>query len=192
MNKADQGKCFEIVPRFYLYMSLLLLAVPIRWIVALLVAISIHELGHFILIKVLGASVTGIRIDVGGAAIESTFRNAIEEMICAAAGPIFSIAAVLLSRKYPEIAICACVQAAFNLLPILPLDGGRIIACMLSLLMKRETADRVMGCLAIVCLLIFAGLAVILTVKKIAGIIPALCVIIVLHKYQSNKNSLQR
>lgn len=60
------------------------------------------------------------------------------ELLCVLAGPAVSFSLLALARFFPRIAICGLVQGIYNLLPIYPLDGGKALRCMVSLLRKHR------------------------------------------------------
>jgi len=47
------------------------------------------------------------------------------------AGPAGSMLLLLLSRSAPKIAVCGLFHGLYNLLPVLPLDGGRLLQLLL-------------------------------------------------------------
>lgn len=181
-----------ISPRVYLYLALLLLIVPVRWIGACVAAAAIHELGHICAVVLLGIPLEKIRIEINGAVIETGNMSAAQELICALAGPAAGMLLVLSMRHFPAVALCAFVQSVYNLLPISPLDGGRALECFLSLFLSERGMRKTADFIAVAFLAALFLLAAVLTFKKNLGLLPLIAVCLIAGKYIRQKNSLQR
>ena len=121
------------------------LAVVVSIILGVLLGLSVlaHELGHCLAARLLGMRVVGVRLYLLGGVSEMarTPRSPREEAVIAAAGPAVSaiLAGVfwlVLQAVEPStvtwlavllLALSNLVVALFNLLPALPLDGGRVL-----------------------------------------------------------------
>jgi Zn-dependent protease len=113
------------------------------WEFAVIVIFSlvIHEYGHVWAMRAAGIPTRGFYLIpfVGGAAVpERAFASRLEEHFVAIAGPVFGLAqavllyALFLYYQYPllgAIAAWIAVLNLFNMIPITPLDGGRIVKC---------------------------------------------------------------
>lgn len=132
----------EIHYGFYLFVSLLLLLVPIQWVAASVIAALIHEMGHLIALWVWDVRVFRVQIGVFGAKIETEPLDAVQELTCALAGPLMGLMVCLFWHWVPRISIWALVQSMFNLVPIYPLDGGRAIKSVIELWRKREYLEK--------------------------------------------------
>jgi stage IV sporulation protein FB len=114
------------------------------WIAMVFVSILIHELGHALTMRRFGDRHAGIVLYAfGGLAIPSRGFTRLQDIIVSAAGPVLQMLAGLVVwlviAAFPAVlATWAARQAfssflfvslfwgAFNLVPIIPLDGGRI------------------------------------------------------------------
>jgi Zn-dependent protease len=105
--------------------------------------VLLHELGHAVVARALRVDVAGIELGfLGGAAkMTSLPRTANAELLIAAAGPAVSLVlggigmgldAALHSPLFALVGWINLVIAGFNLIPALPMDGGRILRAALS------------------------------------------------------------
>lgn len=106
-------------------------------------SVLLHELGHAVVARRLGVEVAGIELGfLGGAAkMINLPRTAKSELLIAGAGPAVSLmlggaslglGALLGSELISLVGWINLVIAGFNLIPALPMDGGRILRALLS------------------------------------------------------------
>jgi Zn-dependent protease len=142
------------------------------FICVLFVCLTLHELGHSLVAQRLGVGVSEILLlPIGGVArLTSEPRKPAHELLIALAGPLVNalIAGALfavLVRCWPGTAFDLrdteqalepsalglvrglffgnVMLAAFNMLPALPMDGGRVLRALLSLGLGRSRATRI-------------------------------------------------
>ena len=120
--RIEFGACFLA--------ALGLLILPLDWYLGAVLAAALHEICHYVMASILGIRCMSVEIGAGGAVMEFGPMAGWEELMTAAAGPIGSFTLCGLGCVYPQLAVCGLAQGLFNMLPIWPLDGGRIIRCM--------------------------------------------------------------
>lgn len=134
-------------PFVCLFGALLLLTLPLPWLAAAAAAAAIHEAGHLLALRLLGAEASEIRVGCTGAKIHTAFSGPWREFVCAAAGPAAGLLLLPAARWLPRTALCGLAQSVYNLLPVYPLDGGRMLRCALEGMIpgKGERITRVIG-----------------------------------------------
>ena len=125
------GHKIHLSANFCIAAAFALFLVPIRWCAGVFLAALVHELSHIGAIYLLGERILDIRIGILGAIIETQPMKQGREVLCAAFGPLGSLIFAAAFSFFPEAALCALVQGLYNLLPLYPLDGGRILHCLL-------------------------------------------------------------
>ena len=118
-------------------------------------AAAVHEWGHWVVLRLLGAEVTGFRLSALGAVLETDSGRLSygRELAAVLAGPAGNLLAALALTaaargRWPAAVGANLVLCAFNLLPIRPLDGGRALYLLTSWLAgpaAGETAARWAG-----------------------------------------------
>ena len=119
-----------IDPFVYPLCAFLLLAVPFRILCGWLGAAVCHEMGHVLAQCVLGGRGGKIIIRPMGAVIEGEDLGRYKNIISVLAGPAIGAVPMVLLSSYPEMALCSFFLTAYNLIPLYPLDGGRVLHLM--------------------------------------------------------------
>ena len=163
----------RVQPSAYLMAVVLVLLLPLDWLLAAILAAAFHEMGHLAAIYMAGVRVDSVSIGFPGAQIRTGPLGNRAEFFCAAAGPAASLLLFSLCRFFPKLAVCALVQGMFNLIPVHPMDGGRMLRCFLQWLCPRQ-ADRI--CRIVEGLIVSAVfvLSLRLLICRKDGVLPAL------------------
>lgn len=170
-------------------------------LLAVLIPVAVHELGHIIVLRLLGLRITGFRAELKGFCIDYCgYTGAMGHVLAAVAGPAFGLAYALAASaaavKYesPWLELTAGVSlllSAFNLLPALPLDGGRVLDSIARVFLGAYKAERLsyISGLIIGTVLLAAGIYLML---KGQGIALALAAVWLLMYQNSGEGIVKR
>lgn len=137
-------KRLDLAPGFAAALCLLRLLAEPRVFYAFLAAATAHEAGHVMAIYLVGGRVTGIRLGMCDAKIETRGLGYRQEIFCALAGPGMSVLVCLALRKaYATCAAISLILGLFNAMPVYPLDGGRALRAGLCLVLPLGRAEAV-------------------------------------------------
>ena len=147
----------EVSPGFLLLLGVLYwLDEGVGFLLWGLLACAVHELGHVASALAFGGRTERLALTVVGAELTFSYRAPLtygQDSLVALAGPAANLLLgglfFSLDRHLPAV-LSLCV-GAFNLLPILPLDGGRVLYGLLADKLDPDWADRLLtataGCL---------------------------------------------
>ena len=142
-QNVDRKLQVQISAGALIFLAVLLLLLPLQWVIAVLLAAIFHELCHGLAILLCGGRLDGIFISGSGAVMETTPMSAGREVFCAFAGPLGSFLLLFFARWMPRTAICGVIHGLYNLIPLFPMDGGRILRGLLYTVLFPPTAHRV-------------------------------------------------
>lgn len=175
------GRCHDVAylglsfhPGAFLLAAFLYYAGGWAAVTAAFSAALAHELGHLTTAAIAGAEVRRIDFGAVGPVIELsgevTHR---EEMGIAAAGPLagmlFAALCLWLDTPYFRFAgLISILTTAFNLLPVYPMDGGRLAYLLLQGTLSEKSTKRVLRVVGTLC-----GIGVMLTGWRIRSVAAA-------------------
>ena len=173
-------------PSTFFLMAALILLLPLDWLLAAVFAAAVHEFGHLAAIKLLDGQPVSISLGFLGAKIHTGPLTNKAEFLCAAAGPCASLALLFLSRLFPKLALCGMVQGMFNLIPLYPLDGGRMLYCLVRRCCPRQT-ERIFCFVQRLILRGFLVFSLLAGIRGKSGVMPFLFFITVLSRLLLSK-----
>ena len=140
--------------------------------------VAAHELSHVLALWLLGRRITSFRLDAQGFTIVCEGGGSmLSDMMIALAGPLGGVLYALLADRtginwLEQSAGLSLLLTAFNLLPILPLDGGRVFYA----LCERHRADRLYKTVSdmLITLLLISGVVIAARQKSTVPLAAAL------------------
>ena len=138
---------------------------PLRWCARLALAVTVHELGHVAALVLCGTEIYGLRMEGCGLALRcAPPEGAVRTVAAAISGPAAGVGlfCILRGLGYPEGADLSLLYTCVNLLPVLPLDGGRALQAAAAALAGEQAAERLLDVLGLVLPAALMGLGVVL------------------------------
>ena len=68
------GMNISVKTNTYVFLTMLLFFIPVRWIISWVIAISFHELCHFLAVRLCNGKIYHLTIGLGGAEMHPYFR----------------------------------------------------------------------------------------------------------------------
>lgn len=163
-----------VCPSFVLLFCVLFRLDRDGWVPLFLCSAALHECGHLAALRLCRVPVFGIELRAGGAVIHTGVTGAGREAVCTAAGPLVNLVlAVAFFHAAPRSALVNLLLLCFNLLPVYPLDGGRLLRLLLCRLFPKY-GEQITQAVAYLFVLSAAVLAVVQTCVLHRGLYPCL------------------
>ena len=165
----------EVSPGFVAFLCAYYYFDPARTFAPFVFSVLAHEAAHLLALQLIGAEIHKLRLCGSGATILTQPLRYGQEILVATAGPAVNLLLLALTaQRDPPLALVNLCLLCYNLLPLYPLDGGRILRAVLRLLFAERAAELLEQCIGALCLLSLLALSCYLTCVWHAGLWPVL------------------
>lgn len=166
---------------FFLLVLLAAVISPVEIIVSVLLAAALHECGHLLALRAFRVPVEGLKLSALGAVLYARGARRLSygrELIVTLAGCGMNLlcglvtAACALRASWVEGFVLAgahILLAAFNLLPIPPLDGSRALYLVAALLLGPAVGDAAAAVTGLACALALVGAGIYIAAETGGG-----------------------
>lgn len=163
---------------FLLLVALLVLLDSSGLLLPLFISMAVHELGHFLAVKLFGGRVSKLKFEFIGLEMDCDTENVPYwgEIIIAVSGPLFSLILAYAAAYYGKyycsqdayyLAGVSFVLGLFNSLPVRQLDGGRALYMLTAWIFGMNIAEIVVC--AVSCVTLFLLLIAGVTLLIVSG-----------------------
>lgn len=166
---------------FWLLVVIAAIISPVQVVVNILLAAMLHECGHLAILRLFRVPVEGMRLTALGAELYARGAQRLSygrELFVTLAGPAINLivavlaAAAALYMQWETLYVFAganVILCLYNLLPILPLDGGRTLYLVTAYFFGPMVGDAVAAIVGTVCALSLLVLGIYLSIVSGSG-----------------------
>ena len=178
---------FEVSGTCCIWAALICLTLPLQWVLSAVAAAIIHEACHILAVFLAGGRINSIKIGTAGAVMDASELPEFRQILCILAGPVGSFSLVLAAGQMPKLAFCGLVHGLYNLLPIYPLDGGRLLACIAKKHFSPKSAHRICEWTKWTVMFVLFIFVLWMIRQWKTGIMPLLILLVMVYKTSSGK-----
>ena len=182
-----------IAPHTYIALAFCIVMLPLKWLIAWLLAVIIHELGHIVACLLCKGTIQSVLITANGARIEADGLTYGKQLIATVAGPAAGLSMLFVCRWLPLTAAFSLIHSVYNLLPLMGSDGSNMLRCSLYLFHREGrilTACRIADLVSRV-LLCSLGIYLSLKLGWMLGIVICVFVLICAKRNSCKESALQ-
>ena len=181
----------SVDPAVFIMLAAMVLLFPVPWVFAWIGAVLVHELGHYLMVRLCGYRVHEICIGINGAKMQTEALSPVAQVFSSLAGPVAGLCLFPLRRICPHLTLCALLHSAYNLMPVQGLDGEVALQSILEMLFGDTISLRI----CTVVEWVFLGFCVFFAVymaQSGLGWLPLLAVIILVLRNKKIKFSCKQ
>ena len=182
MQSRSKVHLVTIRPEMYVVLAFAALLLPLGWIFAWVIAAAFHEIFHYFALRICRCSISRIQVGVNGTVMDTMPTTYGKEALCAIAGPLAGFVLLLTARWLPKVAICGFIQSTYNLIPVFPMDGGRVLRSLIRKFIDLSVADRICRWIEILFLCALCYLCLYLSFVASLGPIPIIWIALLIFK----------
>lgn len=136
-------------------------------------AMALHELAHAAAMLACGGKIRRLTLRFADLHMEAAGLGYRQEFLAALAGPLMNLACGAAFRVcWPDFAAYSLILGLYNLLPVWPLDGGRVLRCALLARLPITQAEHISEIVSFAACAVLLLIGVFLTFFRKSGLWP--------------------